>query len=145
MIATKQQELEALKKIQKIVDELGTDSYLAITFNGCFDLAKENIENDWANNYKDMYDLAIKDLNVKCIELSKTIENSNTLGQEVARLKNDIECLESALNGQQKLTAQISDAKRIACDELRESKDEIATLNSTITELKAKLYDLIAK
>lgn len=48
MIATKQQEREALQKIRDIVDSLGEDSYIATAFQGCFEDAKDNIENDWA-------------------------------------------------------------------------------------------------
>lgn len=51
--ATKQQEREALDKIRKIVEQLGPDSYLATTFEGCFDLAAENINNDWACSMAD--------------------------------------------------------------------------------------------
>ena len=44
--ATKQQEREALSKIQKIVEQLGADSYLAAALEGCFEIAASNIEND---------------------------------------------------------------------------------------------------
>lgn len=46
--ATKQQERDTLEKIRKMVEQLGPDSYLATAFEGCFDLAAENIDNDWA-------------------------------------------------------------------------------------------------
>lgn len=45
--ATKQQERDTLEKIRKMVEQLGPDSYLATAFEGCFDLAAENIDNDW--------------------------------------------------------------------------------------------------
>lgn len=47
--ATKQRERDTLEKIRKMVEQLGPDSYLATTFEGCFDLAAENIDNDWAD------------------------------------------------------------------------------------------------
>ena len=47
--ATKQQERDTLEKIRKMVEQLGPDSYLATAFEGCFDLAAENIDNDWAD------------------------------------------------------------------------------------------------
>ena len=46
--ATKQQERDTLEKIRKMVEQLGPDPYLATAFEGCFDLAAENIDNDWA-------------------------------------------------------------------------------------------------
>ena len=51
--ATKQQERDTLEKIQKMVEQLGPDSYLAAAFEGCFDLAAENISNDWACSMAD--------------------------------------------------------------------------------------------
>ena len=46
MAATKEQELKALEKIKKIVADLGEDSYIGMAFEGCFEIAKDNIEND---------------------------------------------------------------------------------------------------
>ena len=51
--ATKQQERDTLEKIRKMVEQLGPDSYLATAFKGCFDLAAENIDNDWACSMAD--------------------------------------------------------------------------------------------
>lgn len=48
MAATKEQERKALARIKKIVEELGEDSYIGMAFDGCFDVAEENIENDFA-------------------------------------------------------------------------------------------------
>ena len=47
-MTTKEKELKALQEIKKIVSELGEDSYLSFAFDGCFELAQENIENDFA-------------------------------------------------------------------------------------------------
>ena len=51
-MATKQQERNALSQIHKIVSELGEDSYLGTAFEGCFDLAEQNIEYDAAFSMK---------------------------------------------------------------------------------------------
>ena len=75
MAATKEQELKALEKIKKIVADLGEDSYIGMAFEGCFEIAKDNIENDFgcsmkqraessaaeAAKYKEMYESAVKD------------------------------------------------------------------------------------
>jgi|GEM_PF-2898497 len=47
MIVTKEQERKTLEKIKQMVAELGEDSYLAAAFTGAFELAEQNIENDW--------------------------------------------------------------------------------------------------
>ncbi|MCM1150331.1 MAG: hypothetical protein NC319_09665 [Butyricicoccus sp.] len=50
--ATKEQEREALEKIKALVAELGPQSYLATAFDGVFDDAETNIENDFAFSMK---------------------------------------------------------------------------------------------
>lgn len=75
MAATKEQELKALEKIKKIVADLGDDSYIGMAFEGCFEIAEDNIENDFgcsmkqraessaaeAAKYKEMYESTVKD------------------------------------------------------------------------------------
>lgn len=47
-MTTKEQERKALEQIRKIVEGLGEDSYIGIAFEGCFEDAEANIENDLA-------------------------------------------------------------------------------------------------
>ena len=58
--ATKEQERKALAQIKKIVDSLGKDSYIATAFDGCFEIAEKNIENDWACSMKQRVEAAEK-------------------------------------------------------------------------------------
>lgn len=51
-MTTKEQERKALERIRKIVEELGENSYIATAFEGCFEIAEENIENDFACSMK---------------------------------------------------------------------------------------------
>lgn len=51
MIATKEQERKALEQIRKIVERLGENSYIATAFEGCFEIAAQNIDNDWACSF----------------------------------------------------------------------------------------------
>ena len=78
-IATKQQERAALEKIRKIVAELGPDSYIATAFDGCFEDAEANIENDWALSMKDRWitsDRKLNDANGTIEELLDQLEES---------------------------------------------------------------------
>ena len=50
--ATKEQERETLEKIKEMVAELGPRSYLATAFEGTFEDAETNIENDFAFSMK---------------------------------------------------------------------------------------------
>jgi hypothetical protein len=47
---TKQEEREALAKIQKIIKAAGPDSYIGMAFAGCCEIAADNIENDFGNS-----------------------------------------------------------------------------------------------
>lgn len=51
-MTTKEQERKALAQIRKIVEGLGQDSYIGTAFEGCFEIAEENIENDFACSMK---------------------------------------------------------------------------------------------
>lgn len=51
-LATKTQERETLEKIREMIAELGPQSYLATAFEGCFEDAETNIENDFADSMK---------------------------------------------------------------------------------------------
>lgn len=60
MAATKEMELKALAKIKKIVEELGENSYIGMAFEGCFEIAAENIENDFGCSMKQRAEAAEK-------------------------------------------------------------------------------------
>lgn len=50
--ATKAQERETLEKIKAMVEELGPQSYLKTAFDGIFEDAEQNIEDDAAYSMK---------------------------------------------------------------------------------------------
>lgn len=47
MAVTKDEEFKALEKMRKIVEGLGEDSYIGTAFEGCFEVAGDNIRNDF--------------------------------------------------------------------------------------------------
>lgn len=51
-MTTKAQEMKALEQIRKIVESLGENSYIGTAFEGCFEIAEQNIENDWGCSMK---------------------------------------------------------------------------------------------
>ena len=64
-ITTKEQERQALQKIRKIVKDLGENSYVGTAFEGCFEIAEENIDKDAAFSMKGQKDILAE----KCREL----------------------------------------------------------------------------
>lgn len=88
--ATKQQERYALEKIKRMVAQLGPDSYLAAAFEGCFELATENIENDWICSMADRTRRAEKraeELEEKLAESKNDYEAAHAAAHEVAAQK----------------------------------------------------------
>lgn len=118
-MATKEQERKALEQIKKIVDGLGAESYLSIAFEGCFEDAAENIENDFALSMKDRFESEQK--------------NARDLQAEVDKLKADLQ-----------KEKEVSEAIAKAAQKTEEAKSSLVdNLNDRIKELKEKVADLL--
>lgn len=145
--ATKQQERETLEKIQKMVEQLGPDSYLATAFEGCFSLAAENIENDWACSMADRARRAEKraeELEDKLAESVKDYEAAHAAAHEIAAQK------DAEIAGLKAQLAQMQETARWngqRCDEeataAGEAQRRAEAAEAEVIRLKAKLYDLL--
>lgn len=145
--ATKQQERDTLEKIRKMVERLGPDSYLAAAFEGCFSLAAENIENDWACSMADRARRAEKraeELEDKLAESMKDYEAAHAAAHAVAeekdaenaRLKARIqELLKDSEHGREYIDTLSARA--------REAQRRAEAAEAEVIHLKAKLYDLL--
>lgn len=120
--ATKQQERDTLEKIRKMVEQLGPDSYLATAFEGCFDLAAENIDNDWACSMADRARNAEKRVAELEDKLSESVKDYEAA--HAAARWNGQRCDEEA-------TAAVEAQRRAEAAE------------AEVIQLKAKLYDLL--
>lgn len=144
-MSTKQQELEALKKICETVAELGPDSYIATAFEGCFEVARSNIENDFADSMKARWQDAdrklneangtIEDLRDKLAESEKKYDAAHAMAQQIAEEK-DAE-IASIKN-------ELINASKMA-DYIKEYQRRIEKAEGEIICLKAKLYDCLIK
>ena len=86
--ATKDQERDALATIKKLVEDLGPQSYLATAFEGCFQDAEDNIENDFAFSMKARYEAA-EDYNAVKTDAARAQERLEELGRLVETLKDE--------------------------------------------------------
>lgn len=152
--ATKQQERDTLEKIRKIVEQLGPDSYLATTFEGCFDLAAENIDNDWACSMADRARRAEKrvaELEDKLTESVKDYEAAHAAAHEVAaqkdreiaqlkdRISEKSQAEAACASCQNSLLKKAAEAERIAGEAERRAE----AAEAEVIQLKAKLYDFM--
>ena len=136
MTATKDQERKALEQIRKIVEGLGADSYIGTAFEGCFELAEENIDNDFALSMKEQRDSAqehIAELEAKVTTLTKKANteeaNAETLSEELEK------------------SQEWNDEKRERIRELENEKEDLKEKTEAqaqeIMKLKARLYDFM--
>lgn len=87
--STKDQEREALEKIKAIVESLGPDSYIGTALEGCFEIAEENIENDFACSMKQRVEAVV-------VENTRLKEKIKRLEDELAECEKDYEAAHAA-------------------------------------------------
>lgn len=130
-MASKAEERAALEKIRGIVGGLGVDSYVAVTFEGCFDVALDNIDNDFANSPYVNYKNAQTRVEKLQAELNAAKQNVRTLSALCETLEHDNVTMRNRLSS-------AGDTDVIRRLEAQAEADAM-----TIMKLKAKLYDLM--
>lgn len=138
MAATKDEEFKALEKIKKIVEELGEDSYIGAAFEGCFEVAADNIRNDFMCSMKQRWQSAEKKAEKYSQELK---ERDNQIEQR----KKEIKGLESDRDALTKKSESLSDNNTKLWNQYGECRERVEQAEMEIMKLKAKLYDLICK
>lgn len=138
MSATKDQERKALDQIRKIVAGLGEDSYIGMAFEGCFEIAEENINNDFACSMKQRAESA----EAKADKLKK---DNEYLMQTVKNLENQTNDAlkradEQALKNNQNCKANVE-----LWNKFREAEERADAAEQEIIRLKAKLYDFMCE
>lgn len=145
--ATKQQERDALEEIRKIVERLGPDSYVATAFQGCFEIAAENIANDWSCSMAERARLAEKrarEAEEKLAESEKDYQAAHETAHiiaeekdaEIAKLKARIqELLKDSEHGREYIGTLSARA--------REAQRRAEAAEAETVRLKAKPYDMM--
>lgn len=128
--ASKEQERKALESIRAIIATLGPNSYLATAFEGCFEIAEENINNDFADSMKDRWLTAdrklneahgiIEELRDKLAESEKDYEAAHAAAHEIAEEKDaEIAALRARILSDDDLCdlSQVLSERRFTLDE----------------------------
>ena len=141
-MTTKDQERTALSKIRKIVEELGENSYIGMAMDGVWEIAEENIENDFALSLKDMVDArdrANVELRDRIEGLKTDVKDAETNAKLYEdRLMEETKRNESLAEMYNKTYEQLSNAQA----ENNKLLNEIAKMKEDIVHLKAECYDL---
>lgn len=150
--ATKDQERKALEKIRKIVAELGPQSYLATAFEGAFEDAESNIDNDFGDSMKRRWEHTEQQLKAAKEEIAslkdalseseKDYEAAHAAAHDVADQKDaEIEKLK-AENQQLRETGRWNgDQTEQARADAEKEQLRADAAEAKVIELKAKLYD----
>ena len=143
VMATKAEERKALIEIEKIVLGLGVGSYVATAFEGCWEIAKSNIENDFACSMRQRVEYeqeqvkeAKETLKYRDAELADKEKEIRDLRKTVETLTANRDDLLERLKKTEETGMQIIEERSALQAKCSEQVDEIL-------HLKAKLYDLI--
>lgn len=91
MVATKEQERNALRKIRKIIENLGADSYIGTAFEGCFEIVEDNIEYDFANSMEQRLNSAEKTIDALEQKIAELAAEKGRLEGKAERLEEQLE------------------------------------------------------
>lgn len=139
-MATKAEERKALEQIRKIVAGLGEESYVGRAFEGCFEMAADNIDNDFWNSMKEQRDTCSK--------------GEFEANKEVALLKARAEKVENLFNQKCETATKYYTAWKDAENGWRncyneqvtranEAEEKAEKLELENMKLKARLYDMM--
>ena len=151
-MTTKDQERKALEQIRKIVESLGENSYIGMAFEGCFEIAEENIDNDWGCSMKERAEAAEKNIELarkKYEEIKAKLYQAeewnegwhrkcDAMQETINKMQERIDQKDAELH-EEKVARGMTEIDRIKTD------DEIKNLKAEIIKLKAKLYDLMVE
>ena len=119
-MTTKAQERKALEQIKKIVEGLGENSYIGMAFEGCFEMAQENIDNDWGCSMK---------------------QRAESAERRVAELTQEVKEFRDALNKTEQRAEERERYLQEDCDALNERirklrEDKFAAQHEALNERK---------
>lgn len=139
--ASKQQERDALAEIKAIVESLGEQSYLATAFDGCFEDAENNIDDDAAYSMKDRWESAlnesyrqgniITDLRQKLNILEL---DSRDLRLAIDRVKQEAADAEQQLREKTLSDDDMADAQELVAEVIAETEAAVTAAAETIVK-----------
>lgn len=134
---TKKEELQALKKIEKILAEAGEDSYIGMAFAGCCKIALDNIENDFGNSLQESLNTARENMEREHEMRQREQAETERLKRVVAKKCDEIEELRAQLKAEKanqipaplyrSLVNMIEGQSLLAVQRIRLITDELAS------------------
>lgn len=123
-MTTKAQDRETLAKIEKLLKDQEPDGYIMTAFAGCIEDARVNIENDFANSWKERAEHARKE--------------AADLTEQLNAAQNRIAALEKALEREKAMTLNREDLNLcyfLTRSKIEDTRQRIETNAAKIVEL----------
>lgn len=140
--ATKDQERKALEKIKAIVEALGPDSYIGTALDGCFEIAEENIENDFACSMKQRVEAVVVEntrLKEKVKKLEKEVStmalDNRDLRLAIKKEKEEASATETALRERAVSDDDLTDCIQMARDSAYGHQEKMEEAAASVVEL----------
>ena len=140
--ATKDQEREALEKIKAIVEALGPDSYIGTALDGCFEIAEENVENDFACSMKQRVEAVVVEntrLKEKVKKLEKEVStmalDNRDLRLAIKKEKEEASATETALRERAVSDDDLTDCIKMARDSAYGYREKMEEAAASVVEL----------
>ena len=145
-MTSKAEERKALEQIKSIFLQLEPEGYVRTAFEGCYEIAESNIDNDFADSMKQRAESAEK----KAQEFSRLaesrkaeIERMDGINEELRR---DMTGTEQMLESERKSNGETINRLNGALAECRRDAEgmeqHIKDLEAEVMRLKAQVYDL---
>jgi len=153
-MATKEQERKVLAQIKKLVDGLGEDSYIGTAFEGCWEIAEQNIDNDWACSMKDRAETAERKLAALELRYKQDTEHFKSVKEHLEKSRDEAQAKASGnfqeavkhVERERELETAVEQQKQ---DQLKAVKaiddlgEKLKQKDLEIIKLKARLFDLM--
>jgi len=143
-MTSKDQERKALEEIKAIVEKIGGDqSYIGMAFKGCFDIAEENIINDFGDSWIDRWSAAINENAKLTKEIGELKKHKDSFEAELEIVKDQLDKVRD-IRDEWMIEAKSTDERLTEIQQqYQESISRVAQLETENTKLKAKLYDMM--
>ena len=124
-MTSKAQERKALEQIRKIVEGLGENSYIATAFEGCFEDAQDNIENDFAFSMKDRWECAEQKIEALKEELEHVKSAYNTIKKQRDNYAENLEATMRYANAEAERANKAAERADKAQEEVINNRKEV--------------------
>lgn len=144
-LATKRNERETLEAIRQMVADLGEGSYLATAFQGCFEIAEQNIEFDFADSLQGRLEIAEQKLREEIDEKQQARDEAQRtikgLEEKLAESQKDWEAAHAANH----VLADQKDAEIAALQAKVLSEDDLEDLRQLLDDRATEADEMAEK